>query len=549
MKKEIDCIIIGYNNINLISQLNKLKKMGFHSGAYRDFSFNYIIENDKPLFVSDIYNKYYKSEEEAPLNIFDTFSNTIAYLGTFLKKNNFTFDFIHSFTDEKIKLKNLLQNNKVNSIAITTTYYVSSDPIEEIISFIKGINSYIKIIIGGPYISTQIRSHIDPQITNYLFKALKADIYINSSQGELTLIKCIKAIKGNHDFDAIPNIYYRNGNGIIENELQEENNILSDNLVDWQLFSNTINEYVNVRASISCPFNCAFCGFPEHAGKYQSLLFEQIKNELGSLELISTLKGIKFVDDTFNVPKDRFKEIVTKFIKHKYKFKWISNFRCQFADEEIIELMKESGCELVFLGIESGSNEILKNMNKSAKIEQYYKGIELLKKYGIVTFGSLIVGFPGETYQTYNESIKFLKNSGLDFYRASVWYCERITPIWRNKEKYNIVGESYEWEHSTMNSKEAFNLLENMFYEVTDPVWVPLQDFDIDSIWHLIHRGRTLDEIKDFLKCFNQTVAGRIKEETKNFIKCDMQKMKLFNSEFCLEKKQFATGTSIEFDI
>jgi radical SAM superfamily enzyme YgiQ (UPF0313 family) len=70
-------------------------------------------------------------------------------------------------------------------------------------------------------------------------------------------------------------------------------------------------------------------------------------------------------------------------IKNKYEFKWNSFFRCQFADREVVELMKESGCEGVFMGIESGSDKILENMNKASRIEKYYEGIALLKEYDI----------------------------------------------------------------------------------------------------------------------------------------------------------------------
>jgi p-methyltransferase len=84
-------------------------------------------------------------------------------------------------------------------------------------------------------------------------------------------------------------------------------------------------------------------------------------------------------------------------IKNEFDLRWISFFRCSNADEEAIDLMRESGCVGALLGIESGDQKILKYMNKSATLERYKWGMERLHQRGIATFASLICGFPGET--------------------------------------------------------------------------------------------------------------------------------------------------------
>lgn len=82
----------------------------------------------------------------------------------------------------------------------------------------------------------------------------------------------------------------------------------------------------------------------------------------------------------------------------------------------------------------------LNNMNKSADIDKYKEGIKLLKENGIVTMASFIIGFPGETYETVKDTINFIEETQPDFYRAQLWYCEPITPIWNKKDKYGIKG-------------------------------------------------------------------------------------------------------------
>lgn len=515
MKKMIDCLLIGHNEMDFAKYEKNLHKMGTHSGAYRDLNLNFIRYNNKPYSILETFNHFYysdmdKNDSLQPINLGESFSASIAYLGTYLHRRGLTFDYVNSFQDKKTGLAEKLIQNNILTIAIITTLYVSPLPILEIIEFIKTYNQTAKIIIGGPFISTQIRTK-DPVSVEYLFaSSLKADFYVNSSQGEATLVKIINALKNHLPCHHINNIYYKNNGRYISTPILKEDNRLSENIVDWDLFQDEIGHYVNIRTAISCPFSCAFCGFPEHAGKYQTAAVEAVEAELNSLTNLEAVKSVHFIDDTFNVPVKRFKEILHMMIKNKYEFKWHSYFRCQFADREMVEMMKESGCEGVFLGIESGSNQILNNMNKAASTEEYHKGIDLLKEYGILTFGDFIIGFPGETHETVRETVAFIEKSGLDFYRTQLWYYEPITPIWKQKDKYNIKGESFEWSHETMDSKVACDLIEEIFLSSRQPVWLPQYNFDFATLWHLVHRGLSLDQVKHFTRGFNHAVREKL---------------------------------------
>lgn len=510
MKKDIDCLLIGHNEIRFEEYEKVAKKMGLNSGVYRDLNLNYIKYNDKPYTATGIFNLLNNTEGKyKPVKFGETFSAAVAYMGSYLNRNGLTFDYVNSFQDEKARLAEILVRNNIETIAILTTLYVFALPIIEIINFIKEYNQTAKIIVGGPFVSTQIRAQEKP-VLEYLFtNSIQADFFVNSSQGEATLVKLVHALKNNLPVEQIENIYYKVHGKLFSTPILKEDNKLSNNPVNWNLFSENTGAFVNIRTAISCPFSCSFCGFPEHAGDHQVLDVEGIEKELDQLDKIGTVKSINFVDDTFNVPLKRFKEILKMMIKNKYSFKWHSYFRCQYADGETIEMMKESGCEGVFLGIESGNEQILKNMNKASHLDQYLKGIALLKEYDITTFGSFIIGFPGETSETVQDTVRFIKESGIDFYRAQLWYCEPITPIWKQKEKYRITGESFEWSHATMDSKTACDLIDSIFKTIEDPIWIPQYNFDFDTIWHLVHQGISIEDIKIFLRAF----AGGIKEK------------------------------------
>jgi len=513
LNKSIDCFFIGLNQIPFEEYERSLRKMGVHSGAYRDLDKNMIQCNNKLYSAAEIFNLFCCDNGSiSPIKKVETFSAGIAYLGTYLNRRGFSFDYVNSFQDEKNYLREKLEQENILTIAILTTLYVTPLPILEIIRFIREYNQTARIIVGGPFVSTKYRTCDEPEL-DYLFKSLDADFYVNSSQGEAALVKIIGSLKNNLPLNNIHNIYYKTDNGYVSTPLLREDNKLSENMVNWDLFADRAGEFVNVRTGISCPFSCAFCGFPEHAGKYQTADVDAVEWELNRLNKIKSLKGVTFVDDTFNVPVKRFKELLRMMIKNNYSFKWSSFFRCQYADKEMVEMMRDSGCENVLLGLESGSEQILKNMNKSASIEKYLEGIALLKEYGIMSMGNFIIGFPGETDETVQETVEFIRKSDLDFYRIQLWYYEPITPIAREKDKYALNGESFEWSHKTMNSRKACDLIDEIILDFEEPVRYPQYYFDYDNVFQLPHKGVTIDQVKKYLKSFDNGV----KEKLRNF--------------------------------
>jgi radical SAM PhpK family P-methyltransferase len=505
MQKTIDCLFIGHNEVDFEKYVDNIKEMGVNSGAYRDLNLSFLRYDNCYYHATGIFNLLCRDNA---VGEGESFSATIAYLGTYLERRGFSFDYIHSFQAEKEELKKKLEQENILSIAVTTTLYVTFFPVLEIVNFIRRYNRSAVILIGGPFISTQCR--VSDSITlEYLFKSLDADFYVNSSQGESTLVRLLHALKNNGPTADINNIYYKSGDRYVSTPISKENNKLSRNLVKWDLFSDRIGEYVNLRTSISCPFSCAFCGFPQHAGAYQTAEIEAGEYELNLLKQTG-VKSLHFVDDTLNVPVKRFKELLRMMIKNKYGFRWHSQFRCQFADEETVALMKESGCEGVFLGLESGNDQILKNMNKNASVEKYREGIALLKQYEIITHGSFIIGFPGETHETVQDSIRLIEESQIDYYRAQLWYCEPVTPIWKQREKYRIRGSHFEWSHATMNAREACRLVEKMFLTIETSTWLPQYGFDFDNLFHLSNRAIDWDKIKNFIRCFNEGIKEKL---------------------------------------
>ena len=225
-----------------------------------------------------------------------------------------------------------------------------------------------------------------------------------------------------------------------------------------------------------------------------------IEKELDSMHQLGNVKNVVFIDDTFNVPLPRFKDFCRLLIRKQYGFKWYSYFRCSNADDETFDLMAESGCAGVFLGIESGSPTILENMDKHATIEKYSYGIEKLNARGVITFGSFIIGFPGETEETVRETIDFIRSTKPAFYRAQMWYNEPGTPIHSRRDEFDISGDGFVWEHSTMDSLGAMDCIDRMFLEIKESIWLPQWSYDFWIIPYLTGLGLTREQIESFTR-------------------------------------------------
>lgn len=512
MEKEIDCLLIGHNETDFQEYERTIRQMGISSGAYRDLNRKFIRCNNRPLPLVEIFNLFSAKE---PLRLAGDVSPTIAYLGTYLKRRGFTFDYVNSFNEQKEELAEKLARENISTVAVTTTLYVTVFPLMEVVDFVKQYNSSARVIVGGPFINSQYRNLDAGKFLELLNYISGVDIYVVSSQGETTLVKIMDALNRGMPLDGISNIYFKSGDRYVSTGLVPENNRLSENPVDWNLFAHRLGDVAEIRTSISCLFSCSYCGYPELAGKYQDMDAAAVEKELNILRHIKAVKSIHFIDDTFNVPAKRFKDILRMMIKNKYPFRWHSFFRCQYGDREMVQLMKESGCEGVFIGFESGNNQVLKIMRKGATVEKYLEAMALLKEYGITTFGSFVIGFPGETPETAADTAAFIKESGLDFYRANLWCYSPFTPIGREARAYDLKGINYDWTHKTMDSGTALDLIDRMFLTIENPIWVTLYNFDFFDIFRLIHRGMTPDQVKLLLKNFNDAVKEKILKPAK----------------------------------
>jgi len=497
----LDCIVVGYNDIDFAQQLKAQKLGEKYSGGYRSSKINSLIYHGERITYTNLLNQVIAQATgvNPDLNVFKLPNLAVCYLKSYLSRRGLNIEIVNFFNSEKERFIELLKQSP-NAVALTTTFYVDDEPIIELVDFIRQHCPETKIIVGGPHIFN-LHTHHNPSTQGFLWKKLGADVYVFDPQGEATLNRVLQHLRETPEqsLGSIPNLIYRTNDDTFEKSGKEvENNGLDENIVDWSFFDRGFMvPTVPMRTARSCAFKCSFCSYPFLAGELTLTGLEAVEHEMRHLK-DRGVKNIIFIDDTFNIPLPRFKDLCRMMIKNDFGFNWYSMYRCSNSDDEAFELLAESGCKGVFLGIESGSNTILKNMNKAAKKERYMDGIRKLQKNNVTTLASFIVGFPGETEETIQETIDFIEQTSPTFYRAQLYYHDVKVPVHKQAKEYELTGAGYSWKHKTMDWQRAADHIEWMYRNIKNSSVFPLHGFDLESIAYLVGEGLELDQIRGF---------------------------------------------------
>lgn len=239
---------------------------------------------------------------------------------------------------------------------------------------------------------------------------------------------------------------------------------------DWSLAESyhqkkfPVIHYESVRG---CPYRCSFCNYPflfnENSFRYRSA--QKIADDWEGYEKSMGPKIINCLDSLFTMPRKRLFELCDEIVKRQLKSRWVCYARAEdLADEEVCKAMKAANILQVQIGLESGSPQILDNMKKHCTLEENIKAVENCRKYGITSVVSLIVGFPGETDETIEETYQLIKRTRPDFFFIATFSTRAAgVPILsiENRKKFgiwideNVFSVSPYWEHSTMSASQV----------------------------------------------------------------------------------------------
>lgn len=527
----VDCVLIGYHEMPFSDLVEKSKPRAASGGTYSYLKANSVLIDGRRISYTELLNRAWtrtgRAATAGPLNVFDLPNLGACYLASFLRRRQFSVEIVNFFNHDRDRLVQLLGDGP-RAVAITTTFYVEPSPITELVRFIRSQNSETKIVVCGPYIFNLCRD-MDVATQDYVLDSIGADIYVHDSQGETTLGLILDRLRSGRDLDDVPNLICARGRRtFVRTATKPESNDMNAESIDWSLIDRRLfTPATQTRTARSCAYKCSFCTFPSMAGELTLTNLDVVEGELRYMHQAG-VRYLTFIDDTFNVPLPRFKQLLRMMIRNEFGFRWFSHFRAGNADAECLDLMKASGCMAVFLGIESGDQSVLNNMNKAAKVERYAWAIGELHKRGIISFASFIVGFPGETRETVRNTIAFIEATAPTFYQAALYYHYRATPIHQKRVEHGIQGDAYSWRHNTMTWQEAAASVDMMYRTVTHSTILPIFGFDFFGIPYFLAKGFSFDQFSGFLRLAQPMLVASYADRAVDFSNHERQLDQLF---------------------
>ncbi|MGW1754870.1 radical SAM protein [Streptomyces mirabilis] len=483
----IDCLVVGHFETPIDELSKRLRPSRSVSGTYGNICINSINLDGQQISYGDFFNRLMSdtSERTAAFNPFASPHAGAMHLAARLHHAGLTAAALHFVSADGHELTDAIRLLEPAALVLTSTFYVEDEPIRRLLGFVRETGADCTTIIGGPYVVARTLKATSGTLEQLC--DLGVDYLIADSQGEGSLIALVRKVasEGPHPSDVaeIPNLLFREPSGdVVTTRRIPEREPLKGHPIPWHRLAGQFRPRLAfLRTARGCAFRCAFCNYPSMSGSHDIGDIEYVMAELEDLRAAG-ITEIAFVDDTFNVPLPRFKKMMREIIQRDFGFHWTSFFRCSNADEETFDLMAEAGCQAVFLGIESGSRDVLKLMNKAARPEAYARGIKALRERDIMSMGSFIIGFPGETSETVRETLEFLTDNPTDFFNVQLYYHDPLAPVESMRDVHEIKGMAYHWKHRTMTWMEASDWVEHVMRSLPGSVPIPLYGF---SIWSL----------------------------------------------------------------
>jgi radical SAM superfamily enzyme YgiQ (UPF0313 family) len=329
----------------------------------------------------------------------------------------------------------------------------------------KKINQDSLVVLGGPH-SSMAKEQV-----------LKDDENIDISvfgEGEETIVDILKYADGEIKKDNIPGIIHREKGKIVVNEKRtlmfdlEKFPFILDvakkTLIDYEKY--TIAAFRYLFALRGCPYNCSFCGSREVWTR--KVRFRSVDNVIAEIKDLydNGINYVHFDDDTFGIQQSWIKELCIKLKKECPNINFSCEIHCKIVNDEIIGLMKSAGCKSIQIGVESGSNWMLKKIRKGINTQDVLDTCKIIKKHKIHLQTFFIVGFPDETMETLNDTINFMFKIPVDTIIYSIFTPYYGTELFKDCEEKGIIPDNFDvslYNHQSPENYFCPNIPKDIF--------------------------------------------------------------------------------------
>ena len=293
---------------------------------------------------------------------------------------------------------------------------------------IKRVNEEIKIVLGGPHVNIYPDETISiPEID-----------YLVLGEGEVPFTELIQNLENTQKLKKIKGLIFKEGEKIINTGSR----VLMDDLDTIPFPARQLTPYkkyysllakrspvTTMMTSRGCPYKCLFCDRPHLGKKFRARSAGNVVDEMEECVDMG-IKEFFLYDDTFSINKQRVLDICNEILNRDLDIGWDIRTRVDNVNKELLEKLKEAGCERIHYGVESGNPEILKVLRKEITIEQARKAFKMTKEVGITTLAYFMIGSPRETKSQILETIEFAKKLNPDFVHFSITTPFPATPLY-----------------------------------------------------------------------------------------------------------------------
>lgn len=263
-------------------------------------------------------------------------------------------------------------------------------------------NKGIKVVMGGPHVSFLTE------------EALAHSDYVCRGEAEVSFLELVKCLEDEQIPAQVAGLSWHRDDELVHNPDAAVTELNRVPIPDLSIFDdfNKMTTYP-VMTSRGCPFDCTFCSVTTMFG--HKIRLRDIDLVLEELEQYAG-KQVFFCDDNFTANPRRTKTLLQEMIKRKISPKWwCAQVRTDAArDEELLQLMKEAGCGMVFVGMESINPQTLQSYNKKQGVDDIEFCIKKFHQYGIMLHGMFVFGSDNDTPQTIRDTAKFALKNKID---------------------------------------------------------------------------------------------------------------------------------------
>jgi len=333
----------------------------------------------------------------------------LAYIAAMLEKNDWNVKILDCLASSfnLAKLAKSIRAYKPNVIGVSCLTANRFDAFTTV-TLAKEASPDSVICMGGPHVSLAAEDTL---------KHIQAIDMVIRGEGEFTMTDLVQTIEKGESLSKVLGISWRDSeNNIIRNpsrppiENLDKLPFPARHLLPLNRYAlhymcympdNVQGKIFSLMASRGCLYNCSFCQTPSLWGR--RIRYRSVQNVISEIEhCMNTFgyKAFRFHDDTLTTDRKWIIRFCDELTRKGIDAPWNLSGRVNLVDEQILEEMKKAGCYSIAFGIESGDPYILKNINKGTTVKQVEDAVKLTKKAGILPFGYLMTGNPGENEET-----------------------------------------------------------------------------------------------------------------------------------------------------